>query len=72
MAVQKRCACYISTAESLVEPLEWYVKTGRASCDFLHRLIKVKPFMIARRVAEGGSTDEVMDRIKSLVYSSGT
>ena len=66
-AVQKQCACNISTAEALAEPLKWYVYTGRASCDFLHKMIKTKPFMIARRLAKGGSTDEAVASIKNFL-----
>ena len=69
MTVKRVCACSIATAESLVDPLNWYIKTGRASAEFLHKLVKSKPFMIARRISHGGSTEEVMDRVKEYVNS---
>ena len=67
--MQRVCTCSISTAESLVEPLDWYIKTGRASTLFLHKLIKSKPFMIARKISHGGSTEEVVQKIKDYVNS---
>ena len=67
LTVQRVCACSISTAESLVSPLDWYIKTGRASAEFLHKLVKAKPFMIARRISHGGATDEVLQRVKAYV-----
>ena len=48
-------------------PLRWYVDTGRASLDFLHRLMAAKPFLIARRLHQGGSYDEVIARIKTYL-----
>ena len=69
LAVQKYCACSISTAESLTGDLEWYIRTGRATPEFLRKLVRSKPFMIARRIAHGGSTDEGVARIKDYVDS---
>jgi len=48
-------------------PLEWYVSTGRASTFFLRKLFEYKPYMIARKLHEGGSYDEVLQRIKKYI-----
>lgn len=55
------------TADRDVDPLQWYIVTGRASTNFLQLLIKAKPFMIARRLHEGGSYDEAIARVKKLI-----
>ena len=62
---------YISIDRShlMVSPLWHYIFSGRASADFCHRVLRIRPFMIARRIREGGSDDEIIDRIKKLVNS---
>lgn len=56
-----------SQAELLVEPLAWYIQTGRAPMPFMRKLIEIRPFLIARRLAKGGSTNEAVERIKEFV-----
>ena len=60
---------YISIDRShlMVSPLWHYILSGRASTEFCHRLLHVKPFVVARRIRAGGSYDEIMERIKKLV-----
>lgn len=53
----------VDEADRIIDPLTWYVRTGRAPLAFLHALIKAKPFMICRRLEAGGSTDEVINRL---------
>lgn len=65
LALQKKHC--IDEAIALVDPLQWYITTGRASVLFLHRLVAVRPFMVARRLEASGSVDEVMDRIRKLI-----
>ena len=48
-------------------PLFWYVYTGRASGLFLVKLFNAKPFMIARKLHEGGSYDEAIARVKKYL-----
>lgn len=45
-------------------PLEWYVSTGRASTEFLKKLIDSKPFIIGRILAKGGSYEEAIANVK--------
>lgn len=53
--------------EYFMYPLTWYINSGRASMEFLRRLLKAKPFMIGRILAKGGSDQEVMNRIKGYL-----
>lgn len=46
-----------------MRPLEWYIKTGRASLNFLGNLFSTKPYLIARDLHKGGSDEEIIDRI---------
>lgn len=48
-------------------PLQWYVSTGRASCDFLRALLSAKPFMVGRKLHLGGSYDEALARVKKYI-----
>lgn len=48
-------------------PLVWYINTGRASMDFLHKMVRAKPFVIARRLHEGGTYEDVIKRVKYLL-----
>jgi len=57
----------VDEANREMEPLEWYVWTGRASATFLKELFAAKPFMIARKLHAGGSTDEIIRRIKKYL-----
>lgn len=50
-------------AERDMQPLAWYINTGRASTEFLRRLMNTSPCMIARDLHKGGSYEEVINRI---------
>ena len=50
-----------------IDPLRWYIRTGRASTQFLGLLLQKKPYMIARKLHDGGSTDEAVQRIKDYI-----
>lgn len=54
-----------------VEPLKWYVTTGRASGYYLRHLLACKPFMIARLCHKGGSYDQILDRIEQYMKEHG-
>lgn len=53
--------------ERMIDPLTWYVNTGRASATFLINLAQTKPFVIGRILAKGGSHDEVIQRIRKRI-----
>lgn len=68
--VQKTLIRYgfsVDESEIAVYPLRWYVCTGRASVAFLHALVDTKPFLVARRLKDGGSHDEMLDRVRKLI-----
>ena len=53
--------------DNLMYPLIYYVNTGRASAEFLKRLINAKTSMIVRKLQSGGSDQEIMKRIKKYL-----
>ena len=55
----------VDAAQRDMSTLYWY--TGRACVEFLHLLVKAKPFMVARRLHNGGSDEEIIKRIKALI-----
>ena len=57
----------VSAAQRMISPLHYYINTGRASTDFLRKLLSAKPFMIARILAKGGSDLEILNRIKGYL-----
>lgn len=50
-----------------ISPLSRYINTGRASLDFLQRLYHAKPFMVARKLHQGGSDDEIIKRVQKYI-----
>lgn len=57
----------VDQAERDIDPLAWYIKTGRASVRFLNLLYKKKPFLIARKLHGGGSYDDIINSIKVYI-----
>ena len=57
----------VDTSYRDIAPLTWYVNTGRATIDFLKKLMAAKQFMIARKLHEGGSYEEAVARIKKYI-----
>ena len=57
----------VDTARRDMEPLKWYIGTGRAPTQFISDLLDAKPFMVARILHMGGSYDAVLKRIKKHV-----
>lgn len=51
----------------MIDPLTWYVNTGRASASFLQLLTQTKPFVIGRILAKGGSHDDVVRNIRKRI-----
>ena len=47
-----------------VRPIIRYVRTGRASADFLLEMFSHRPQTIARRCLLGGSDEEIVNRVK--------
>lgn len=52
-----------------IAPLRWYIESGRASAAWLKILLSIRPDVVARRLLQGGTDLEVMDRVNTLVNS---
>ena len=59
----------VDRAERAVDPLKWYIETGRAPTSFLKDLQNVQPFMIGRLLykEKDGSVDMAISSFKQLV-----
>ncbi len=57
----------VDRGDAVCYPLVYYINTGRASCEFLRKLIAVSPTRIARLLMGGGSDAYIMSRIKSAM-----
>lgn len=67
MDMVRRYGLSIDRAAQLMSPLHWYVRTGRATPDFLQRMIICKPFKISRRLVQEGSDEEIIKQIKKCI-----
>ena len=56
-----------SAAERYMQPLKWYINTGRASITFLRCLFSARPVLIAHDLAKGGSDEEIINRVCSRI-----
>lgn len=59
--MMSRIGC--DAATRAMYPLKWYINTGRASSEFLHKLHQARPVLVARDLARGGSDEAVINRI---------
>lgn len=59
----------VDTARRDMEPLKWYVNTGRGSVDDIRRILSARPYVIGRLLHQGGSYDEAIARV--LAYKKG-
>lgn len=59
----------VDAGNRLIDPLHWYVQTGRASVTFLHKLTDKKPYVIGRQLLTTGqcSTDEAIRIIRQYL-----
>ena len=54
----------VTEAQRMIDPLAWYINTGRASATFLHNMYDVQPYCIGKILAKGGSYDDTVKRIR--------
>ncbi len=54
--------------DSLLYPLRWYINTGRASTQFIHRLADARAKDVVAILTQGGSTEEVIARLKEYLF----
>lgn len=57
----------VDRSDQLMGPLHWWVSTGRATPDFLRKMITCKPLLIARRLMRNGSDEEIVQNIKKCI-----
>ena len=67
MVLVRKHGLTIDQAANLMGPLHWWVRTGRATHDFLRRMIICKPYLIARRLMLQGSDEEIVRQIKKCI-----
>lgn len=62
-------AAGIDGAIRAIDPLRWYIETGRASLEFLRKLIKVKPFVMGRYLLkiQNNSVEDAVELIKKKI-----
>lgn len=57
----------VDTANREITPLRWYIDTGRASTPCIKKMMEAKPFMLARKLHQGGSDAEIINRILKYI-----
>ena len=51
-----------------IYPLRWYINTGRASAAYLRAFLSVKPYMVGRKLHNGGgSHDDALARVNDYI-----
>lgn len=60
------------TAQRDMDPLRWYIFTGRASAYVVRQILSAKPFMVGRLLHKGGSYDEAIQRVISYVTNNNS
>lgn len=58
----------ITEGSRLLYPLKWYLNTGRASADYIHRLADARSKDITAILEADGSVEEVCSRLKEYLY----
>lgn len=61
----------VDAASREIEPLRWYIGTGRASTPCIRKMMEANPFMLARKLHQGGSTIEIINRILKYIGWEG-
>lgn len=54
-------------AEQDMYPLKWYINSGRATTAFLGKMVSKKPYMIGRKLHQGGSYEDAVNRVCSYI-----
>ena len=59
----------VDNADEMIAPLEWWIKTGRASLAECKALIEKKPYIIGRILAENptGNYDDILAGVKKKI-----
>lgn len=54
-------------ADRDISALAWYCGTGRSSASFDNLLVSKPAYMVARKLHQGGSDEEIIARIKEYI-----
>lgn len=54
-------------ANLFISPLTWYIRTGRASVEFLKKFLNARPYMIGRLLAKSGTYDGAITALKQYL-----
>lgn len=57
----------IDQARRDIDPLKWYINSGRAPVQFIGMMTQKKPYMIGRKLHQGGSYDDAVKRVKNYI-----
>ena len=60
----------VDAGNRMVSPLSWYISTGRASVDFLHKFVAAKPCVIGRILEKGGADDDILRSIRGRIKAA--
>ena len=60
----------VDAGNRMISPLNWYISTGRASVDFLHKFVAAKPCVIGRILAKGGADDDILRAIRGRIKAA--
>lgn len=63
--LMKKYGC--DTAIRDIDPLRWYICTGRASASWCKCLMAKIPYHVAKILHQGGSYCEVLDRVDAYI-----
>ena len=59
----------VNRSSQIIAPLEWYIRTGRASADWEKHLMGVKPYVVCRILEKHyGTYEEPLELITSRIY----
>ena len=59
--------CGVQLAQFYMYPLNWYIKSGRASTPFIRAMMRKKPYLIGKALARSGSIEEIIKGLKEYL-----
>lgn len=57
----------ITEGSRLLYPLNWYINTGRASTQFIHKLAEANSKKVIAILEQNGSVEDVIARLKEFL-----
>ena len=62
--------CGMRETDRIIDPLVYYVGTGRASTSFLKALLEIKPYIVGRHLLkhDDGCLDDQVKLLKEMVF----